>query len=191
MYAGKGASKVLLRKRKALDNVEDCLKAFTGEERLEGDEAFFCSKCNARTTATKTLRIHRFPRCLVLHVKRFKLQNKQHVKMINSVSFPLTDLNLAAFASEGCVIPAEDARYDLYAVTNHSGSLTSGHYTAVCKLQSLGGRQSWYSFDDDTVTAVPPEKVNSANAYMMFYALRDAPRTDGGSSHPDPSGLSL
>jgi ubiquitin carboxyl-terminal hydrolase 2/21 len=163
---------VLLRKRKTLDNVEDCLKAFTGEERLEGDEAFFCPKCKTRTTATKTLRIHRFPRCLVLHIKRFKLQSKQHVKMINSVAFPLTDLNLAAFASEGCAIPPETARYDLYAVSNHTGTLTSGHYTAVCKLQNLSGSQTWYSFDDDTVTPVPPEKINSAHAYMMFYVLR-------------------
>lgn len=70
--AGKGFSSLF--KGKTIDKLEDCFHAFTEDEKLDGNEAFWCSVCEARTTATKVLRIHRFPRALVLHIKRFKVQ---------------------------------------------------------------------------------------------------------------------
>lgn len=38
----------------------------------QGEEAFHCEVCRDKTSATKHLRIHRFPDALVLHIKRFK-----------------------------------------------------------------------------------------------------------------------
>lgn len=168
-----GKSMSNLWKGKLLDNVENCLKAFTGEERLEGNEAFFCSNCKQRCPATKSLRVHRFPKCLLLHIKRFKVQNRQHVKLAHNVSFPLTDLRLSQFASDTCAMPPSSLQYDLYAVCNHVGTLTSGHYTAYCKLRHEDGTQRWHLFDDENVTEVSCDKINSANAYMMFYIMRD------------------
>lgn len=69
--AGKGFSSLF--KGKTIDKLEDCFHAFTEDEKLDGNEAFWCSVCEARTAATKVLRIHRFPRALVLHIKRFKV----------------------------------------------------------------------------------------------------------------------
>ena len=42
----------------------------------------------------------------------------------------------------------EPVYYDLYAVSNHYGSLNGGHYTATC-LNSI--KNKWYYFDDSRV----------------------------------------
>lgn len=149
--AGKGLSSLF--KGKTIDRLEDCFRAFTEEERLEGNEAFLCSVCQARTPATKVLRIHRFPRALVLHIKRFKVAKGQHVKLSSNVAIPLQGLDLAPFASESCCLDI-GAKYDLYALANHTGSLDSGHYTAHAKVAGAEGAQPWCLFADDKVSEV-------------------------------------
>ncbi|KDD74613.1 hypothetical protein H632_c1183p0, partial [Helicosporidium sp. ATCC 50920] len=69
--------------------------------------------------------------------------------------------------------------YDLYAVSNHYGSLAGGHYTAACRVPGgLGAApgEAWYSFNDEIVTRVTPEQVVSPSAYMLFYVRRDVQR---------------
>jgi hypothetical protein len=54
-----------------------------------------------------------------------------HQKDATPVRFDRTGLDLSAYAS-----PAAKSRravYDLYALSNHSGSIGGGHYTAVAK----------------------------------------------------------
>jgi ubiquitin C-terminal hydrolase len=40
---------------------------------MQGDknEYYSCDECKGRTAATINMRIHRFPRILMLHIKRF------------------------------------------------------------------------------------------------------------------------
>ena len=56
--------------------------------------------------------------------------------------------------------------YDLYAVCNHSGTLSHGHYTAFCKNPADG---RWYNYDDSTVQPVSEDQLITAGAYMLFY----------------------
>ena len=64
----------------------------------------------------------------------------------------------------------EDSRldnvYDLYAVCNHLGSMTRGHYTAYCRNPADG---NWYMFDDVHVQPVTEEELITQGAYMLFY----------------------
>jgi ubiquitin C-terminal hydrolase len=46
--------------------------------------------------------------------------------------------------------------YDLYAVSNHYGSLNGGHYTAMCKNPVAG---SWFEFDDTSVKKISKSDV--------------------------------
>lgn len=50
-------------------------------------------------------------------------------------------LNLTEYASEG----NNKVTYDLYGVSNHSGGVHSGHYTAICKHPYSG---EWHEFND-------------------------------------------
>ena len=61
--------------------------------------------------------------------------------------------------------------YDLYAVTNHYGSLSFGHYTAYCKNYQTG---LWYDYNDSSVSELdsPNEAVSNA-AYVLYYKRRD------------------
>ncbi|CAI5483358.1 unnamed protein product [Closterium sp. Yama58-4] len=62
--------------------------------------------------------------------------------------------------------------YDLYAVTNHMGSLSSGHYTAHCRNPADG---QWYLFNDSGVSPIAASAVISSSAYVLFYQLRHNP----------------
>ncbi|XP_071476699.1 ubiquitin carboxyl-terminal hydrolase 31-like [Diadema antillarum] len=75
-----------------------------------------------------------------------------------------------------------DYVYDLYAVCNHSGSLSGGHYTAYCR-NSLDGQ--WYHFDDAKVTLIPEERLVSKAAYLLFYQRRT--HTAGSTTSTDGS----
>jgi len=54
--------------------------------------------------------------------------------------------------------------YELYAVSNHMGGLGGGHYTAYGK-----NNESWYHFNDSSVSTTSSHNVVSGAAYMLFY----------------------
>ena len=61
--------------------------------------------------------------------------------------------------------------YDLYAVSNHYGSLAFGHYTAYCKNQVTG---LWYDFNDSSVSELNgPDEVATGAAYVLYYQRKD------------------
>lgn len=59
--------------------------------------------------------------------------------------------------------------YDLFAVTNHFGSLNGGHYTAFGK--NING--NWYNFNDSSVSNASTSNIVSEAAYLLFYRRRE------------------
>ena len=59
-----------------------------------------------------------------------------------------------------------DNMYDLYAICNHVGNMSRGHYTACCKSPADG---NWYMFDDIHVQPIPDEELCTPGTYMLFY----------------------
>ncbi|KAG9482566.1 ubiquitin carboxyl-terminal hydrolase 2 isoform X1 [Eleutherodactylus coqui] len=142
----------------------DCIRLFTKEDVLDGDEKPTCCRCKARRRCTKKFTIQKFPRILVLHLKRFSEGRIRSSKLSTFVNFPLKDLDLREFSSE----PSSHATYNLYAVSNHSGTTMGGHYTAYCKNPNNG---EWHTFNDSRVTAMSSSQVRSSDAYVLFYEL--------------------
>ena len=60
--------------------------------------------------------------------------------------------------------------YKLTAITNHSGSMSGGHYTAQCR-SALD--DEWYNCNDSSVR--PDNHIDgpSSSAYLLFYRLQD------------------
>ena len=58
-------------------------------------------------------------------------------------------------------------KYNLYAVANHYGTPSGGHYTAFRKNLD----NNWYSFNDSSVKLVdnPEENIVTNGAYCLFY----------------------
>eukprot|EP00062_Callorhinchus_milii_P026238 gi/632988119/ref/XP_007882932.1/ PREDICTED: ubiquitin carboxyl-terminal hydrolase 2 [Callorhinchus milii] len=119
----------------------DCIRLFTKEDVLDGDEKPTCYRCKARRRCTKKFTIQKFPKILVLHLKRFSESRIRTSKLSTFVNFPLKDLDLREFSSEHNV----NAVYNLYAVSNHSGTTMGGHYTAYCRHPLS---TEWFSFND-------------------------------------------
>lgn len=62
-------------------------------------------------------------------MKRFSYSRYLKNKLETFVDFPTHDLDLSKY------IPGKDgAVYDLYAISNHYGSMGGGHYTAYAKV---------------------------------------------------------
>ena len=64
----------------------------------------------------------------------------------------------------------EPVYYDLYGVVNHFGSLNGGHYTATC-LNAPS--QTWFNFNDSSVSTASKSDVVCRSAYMLFYRKRE------------------
>lgn len=139
-----------------------CLDLFTNEEILDGNELPICSKCKCRRKCTKRFLIHKFPEVLVLYLERFS-QNNFFRKISIPVEFPVYGLDLSSYASQPQTKPKV---YNLYAVANHMGTTTSGHYTAYCKhpYSSL-----WHQYNDSLVSPQSEGSLISGEAYILFY----------------------
>ncbi|XP_021918594.1 ubiquitin carboxyl-terminal hydrolase 2-like [Zootermopsis nevadensis] len=150
--------------------LQQCFDHFTREEVLDGDEKPTCSKCQMRRKCTKSFTIQKFPKILVLHLKRFSPTERFRGKLNVTVDFPLNGLDLSTYAAnrgQGCM-------YNLYGVANHSGTTYSGHYTAYCKHPYTA---EWHEYNDSRVTSISSRSVVSSEAYVLFFEL------SGHSSH--------
>ncbi|CAH1129663.1 unnamed protein product [Ceutorhynchus assimilis] len=144
-----------------------CLEAFTKEETLDGDEKPKCAKCKEQRRCTKRFTIQRFPQILVIHLKRFSPLERYKGKLNTLVEFPLEGLDLNHYAEEAQSCP----KYSLYAVSEHSGTPYSGHYTAHCK-NPIDGK--WHEYNDSRVSSASGRSAVSPEAYVLFYEREGA-----------------
>ena len=137
-------------------SIYDCLDLFTHEEILKN---IHCEKCNKKTNFKKRFQIDKFPKYLVLILKRFKYTTMFTTKIDNLIHFPIESLDLANYVSqkEGKI------KYDLFGVVNHVGGLTGGHYHCDIKQENI-----WIKYDD-SYTCEYDKKIETANAYLLVY----------------------
>ncbi|XP_018565400.1 ubiquitin carboxyl-terminal hydrolase 2 isoform X3 [Anoplophora glabripennis] len=147
--------------------LSQCLDSFTREETLDGDEKPTCSKCKERRKCTKSFSIHKFPKILVIHLKRFSPTERFRGKLNVTVDFPIEGLDMSNYAADN-IAPC---RYNLYAISNHSGTTYSGHYTAYCRHPYAG---TWHEYNDSRVSPISPKSLVSGEAYVLFYEQEGA-----------------
>lgn len=83
-------------------------------------------------------------------------------KISSVVTFPLKALDMRPYLHTDCT--SKVSTYELFSVICHHGTAGGGHYT--CFALNSG---QWYEFDDQYVTKVPSEKVQTCEAYVLFY----------------------
>ncbi|XP_047330417.1 ubiquitin carboxyl-terminal hydrolase 8-like [Impatiens glandulifera] len=141
----------------------ECLEAFLMEEPLGLDDMWYCPNCKKRQQANKKLDLWRLPTILIIHLKRFHFTQYFKNKLETFVDFPIHNLDLSRFTvhkngdGSNC--------YELYAVSNHYGSMGGGHYTAYVQH----GRGRWYDFDDRYVSPMTEDQTKTSSAYVLFY----------------------
>ena len=165
----KDFAKDLLIKSKEI-NIYDCFEAFRTEEKLEKDNSWYCSNCKKNQEALKKLEIYRAPNILIVQLKRFDckteniyeglLKNKKNDSL---VVFPIQNLDISKYVVEEN--SKKDSCYDLCAISQHYGSLSSGHYTALCKNED-----EWYTFDDEKISKINNLKyIVTKGAYILIF----------------------
>ena len=93
--------------------------------------------------------------------------------MDEPVDFPINGLDVKDYVKMDCKAEGVNTVYDLYAVTNHFGSLNGGHYTAFGKNPN----GEWYNFNDSQVSESGEKAICSSSAYLLFYRRREDPAT--------------
>ncbi|OQR79821.1 ubiquitin carboxyl-terminal hydrolase 64E-like [Tropilaelaps mercedesae] len=165
---------------KIYGSLDEALNGFVEPETLNGNNQYFCEKCNKKCDALKGLKFVTFPKILTLQLKRFDFDylTMRRIKLNDRVVFP-EELDLNGFIESKP--PKSEYVYDLFAVLVHSGSANGGHYYAYIRHSG-----DWFCFNDNQVHKVSSEDVkrtyggggstetrspfsSSTNAYMLIY----------------------
>ncbi|KAK2466793.1 hypothetical protein APHAL10511_001051 [Amanita phalloides] len=167
-------------------------------EKLDDENKYYCSHCDALQDATRYTKLRTMPPVLHFSLMRFvyDVSTMERRKSKNIISFPAT-INMGDYLDkgEGSMNSAMNYIYDLRGVLLHKGpSAYHGHYEAQVYDQSS---QCWYQFNDECVTKIKtlgdrtllkkkkdsdPEEgasteqndssIRSKDAYMLIYARR-------------------
>eukprot|EP01138_Halocafeteria_seosinensis_P011059 gb/GECG01011295.1/.p1 GENE.gb/GECG01011295.1/~~gb/GECG01011295.1/.p1 ORF type:complete len:601 (+),score=88.78 gb/GECG01011295.1/:1-1803(+) len=158
-----------------ITDLETCLERNSEKEQLGSHDMWFCPHCRCFRQAYKKMDIYTAPDVLVVHLKRFHSTNYgrsltsflQRDKLNNLVKFPTEGLDLTPYV----VGPQKTKHiYDCYGVSNHSGGLGGGHYTAYAKNFENG---TWYHFNDSFVSEATNDDVVTRQAYVLFFRRRE------------------
>uniref|UniRef100_A0A3P9GZH0 Ubiquitin carboxyl-terminal hydrolase 48 n=1 Tax=Oryzias latipes TaxID=8090 RepID=A0A3P9GZH0_ORYLA len=170
-------------------NLTECITEFLKEEKLDGENRYFCESCQSKQSATRRIKLHSLPPTLNLQLMRFVFDRQTgHKKKLNTfISFP-EQLDMEPFL--------EKSVYELSAVLIHRGiSAYSGHYIAHVKDALTG---DWYKFNDEEIEKMEGKKLQlgieediaeavkspsrkpkcskgyhcSRNAYMLVYKVQ-------------------
>jgi hypothetical protein len=152
-------------------SLNSLLADFFHEEPLNGD--YYCSKCPRLTEARQNADLALpLPRVLIIQLKRFTYDTYSDAKIDTYIDFPLSDLNLSHYVTQNNDKNMdESAMYDLVAVSNHTGSLVSGHYTTYARNV---GNKRWYSFNDEIFREIDKKDIVTKNAYILVYVKQTA-----------------
>lgn len=146
-------------------SISNCLKEFSKNELLKGNDKFFCDECNSLQEAQKSLKIKKLPNVFILHLKRFKYseEKNEYKKLHDRITFPFE-------------LKIEESSFQLFSIIVHIGkNLTNGHYISIIKSNDI-----WYCFDDTRVSkcsdkdiqslfGIPNHLERTETGYILFY----------------------
>jgi ubiquitin C-terminal hydrolase len=160
-------------------SVAECLAKFSEDEVL--DHVYTCAGCKAQTVKIKRMQLFTPPSSLILTLKRFASRGEASLASFGgNTPFGLMSKNSTAVdvpamldlrpycSAEGLEAAGASGRYELVAVSEHSGSMQGGHYTATGRAVSDG---AWYQFDDARVSKAAVPTGLSTAAYILFFRM--------------------
>jgi ubiquitin C-terminal hydrolase len=142
--------------------LQDCFAAFSNSEQLDRNNSWKCPHCKNNVEAVKKMEIYRVPNIFIIHLKRFRASGVFREKINAAVAFPRENLDIRDY-----VLGHDPGLYDLFAVSNHFGTLAGGHYTATV-FNSLRGK--WFDCNDSTVSET--DSISENASYLLFYKAK-------------------
>ena len=132
--------------------LQECLEQ--KKEILDDNNMWYCEKCENKVNGIKQTKVWSFPRILIVCLKKFKKGNK---KIDSIVNFDINNIELKDYSGK-------TKKYELYAVSNHSGGTQGGHYWSICKKKT-----DWFIFNDTQVHQIKESEVLSKENYILFF----------------------
>ena len=151
---------LLLKKEFRSSSIKELLDDYFGEE----DDIIFetkCEGCNQKSKHSKKVKFSQPPNILILSLQRIDMRSER--KINSDVSFT-DELDLRDYIDKDC-FNKDDAKYTLYGIGNHSGSINFGHYYAYIKIND----GNWSEFNDSMVSPYSKISTSSSTAYVLFY----------------------
>lgn len=160
--------------------IYESLNAYVQSDTLEGENAYYCERCDKKVPACKRQNIKTLPNVLLIVLKRFdfNVETLAKVKINDYCEFPL-ELDMEEFTQEGQAykdlnkeleagrlskedlneeqkkllqlkIPKEYYSYKLKGIIIHSGHVDGGHYYSFIMDRE---NSDWFEFNDTLVRA--------------------------------------
>ena len=123
-----------------------------------------CSFCRRTSKKNEIMKIAKLPNILIISLQR--INPKTGMKNNASVKF-YEGLDLKEIIDPETQ-RADYTKYDLFAISNHIGSINTGHYYSNIKIG-----QNWYCFEDSKVYKIGPQiEMNTQEVYTLFYKMK-------------------
>jgi ubiquitin C-terminal hydrolase len=151
-----------------LDIIDSFVNYF-GIETLDGQNMVECDKCKNKTIHKKNLSLWRFPKILMIHLKRYTQTPNGNYKRNNC----LVDFSPELIFKEKTAEKGKKTKlvYELQSVVNHFGMTPmGGHYTSIVKHNGDG--YDWIHVDDSNVYKFEEKNLVTAGAYILVYKLK-------------------
>ena len=140
-------------------NIYDGFKDNNLEQKLTGDNQYYCQECKKSCDANFSCCIIDPPNKLVINIDYGK--NKMYLvkKLVFEEIIDITNLISFNFGKE--------IQYQLSGICTHLGaSGSSGHYIAYCRNKENG---KWYKFNDSSCDECKSKEFYNGNPYLLFY----------------------
>ncbi|KAK4687825.1 hypothetical protein P7C73_g2281, partial [Tremellales sp. Uapishka_1] len=151
--------------------LKDRIKAFLGTEILDGDNKYFCPRCQKLERATRFAEIISLPPVINFALNRFvyDLSSLTRKKSKASITYP-----------KELVLPGREDVYELRGVVTHGGtSFMARSESGWCRVErtdlTYNRDKEWYDCNDEEITKLserPKKRLKLANP--EFQASRDA-----------------
>lgn len=162
-------------------DLHDLLMKYFGEDIWGESTGAYCQKCKDEcpqctnndfycdhsTGFKQQTRLYRLPRLMIMYINRYEAINFGR-KNTTSVEIH-EEINLSEYLHEE--IKEEETKYTLYGISQHSGGLNGGHYTADVK--NIEGDGKWYSCSDSWVKKTYSPTTSGASPIVLFYVRND------------------
>jgi ubiquitin C-terminal hydrolase len=144
--------------KKEIVTLMDCFNHYVKGETVE----WYNENTRIRKNVQKRILFWSFPKILVIDLKRFDAFGRKTNTLIH---FPF-ELDLSEYVIG---YNKESYKYDLYAVSNHSGNMEGGHYTCCI----LTANDKWFHFNDENVYEIKDKNsIISPQTYCLFYRMK-------------------
>ena len=123
-----------------------------------------CSFCRRTSKKNEIMKIAKLPNILIISLQRINpktgMKNNARVKFYEGLDLKeIIDPETQR---------ADYTKYDLFAISNHIGSINTGHYYSNIKIG-----QNWYCFEDSKVYKIGPQiEMNTQEVYTLFYKMK-------------------